>query len=145
MMKQGYRREMSHFSVTTVTTVILDDSFATVVSLIRLDVVQLPWGCYATPPEEPCRVRRRYLAGSDVLRSLLPSSSHMCSMQFMSGETAGQSINIHPLGPQEVLRKPSRVRSRVILLERQLLIPNLTSMKRNKDRGKNFRQCIDGP
>ena len=26
MMKQGYRREMSHFSVTTVTTVILDDS-----------------------------------------------------------------------------------------------------------------------
>ena len=26
------------------------------------------------------------------LRSLLPSSSHMCSMQFMSGETAGQSI-----------------------------------------------------
>ena len=40
--------------------------FAIVVSLIRLDVVQLPWGCYATPPEEPCRVRRRYLAGSDV-------------------------------------------------------------------------------
>ena len=65
-------------------------------------------------------------------------------MQFMSGETAGQSITSIPLGPQEVLRKPSRVRSRVILLERQLLIPNLTSKKRNKDRGKNFVNVSTG-